>query len=105
MSRPAPLERAALDAARAELGAWTVEDGKLHRELRFADFSEAWGFMTRVALVAEQLDHHPEWSNVWATVVIDLVTHDANGITELDVAFARRVDAIASAPPAARPGG
>lgn len=80
----------------AALSGWAVQDGKLHRELRFADFSEAWGFMSRAALVAEKLDHHPDWSNVWATVVIDLHTHDLGGISTLDVEFARRVDALLS---------
>ncbi|MPY92821.1 MAG: 4a-hydroxytetrahydrobiopterin dehydratase [Acidimicrobiia bacterium] len=84
-----------LAAALRELPAWEVQDGKLHRELGFADFSEAWGFMSRAALVAEKLDHHPDWSNVWATVVIDLSTHDLGGIGTLDVEFAHRVDALA----------
>ena len=59
-------------------------DGKLHRELKFANFSEAFGFMARVALLAEKADHHPDWSNSWNTVVIDLVSHDAGGITDRD---------------------
>jgi 4a-hydroxytetrahydrobiopterin dehydratase len=96
MARPSALSDTEVAAALAELTGWTVEAGKLHRVFRFADFSEAWGFMSRVALVAEQLDHHPDWSNVWATVVIDLVTHDAGGITAVDVAFARRVNLLAA---------
>jgi 4a-hydroxytetrahydrobiopterin dehydratase len=76
---------------------WELRSGKLHRELRFADFNEAFGFMTRVALVADKLDHHPEWSNVWATVVVDLTTHDAGGISELDFELARRIDGFAPA--------
>ena len=81
----------ALDA----LPRWALRDGRLHRELRFADFGEAWGFMTRVALVAERLDHHPDWSNSWATVRIDLVTHDLGTLSTLDVEMARRIDALA----------
>lgn len=70
---------------------WEVVDGRLHRELTFADFSEAFGFMTRVALAAEKADHHPDWSNSWNTVTIDLVSHDASGLTERDVALAEAI--------------
>jgi len=61
---------------------WDVVDGKLHRELVFADFPEAFAFMTRVALAAERLDHHPDWSNSWNKVVIDIVSHDEGRITD-----------------------
>jgi 4a-hydroxytetrahydrobiopterin dehydratase len=81
-------------AALGELPGWSLEGGKLHRELSFASFSEAWGFMSRVALVAESLDHHPEWFNVYATVRIDLNTHDVGGISPFDVEFATRVNAL-----------
>ena len=84
-----------ITAALADLPGWSAGNGALHRELSFADFSEAWGFMARVALIAEKLDHHPNWSNVWSTVVIDLSTHDAGGVTGLDVEFATRVNALA----------
>ncbi len=84
-----------MSAALAELPGWSLRDGKLHRELRFEDFVAAFGFMSRVAIVAEKLDHHPEWSNVWNRVVVDLVTHDAGGITALDLELARRIDALA----------
>lgn len=76
----------------AALAGWSLVDGKLHFEHRFADFNEAFGFMTRVALVAEAMNHHPDWSNCWATVTIDLVTHDAGGITENDLELARRIN-------------
>jgi 4a-hydroxytetrahydrobiopterin dehydratase len=79
----------------AELAAWTVRDGKLHRTYRFGDFVEAFGFMASVALVAERLNHHPEWSNVWNTVVIDLTTHDAGGLTAADFALAREMERLA----------
>ena len=74
---------------------WDEADGRLRRELRFGNFSEAWAFMSRVALLAEKMDHHPNWSNVWSTVVIDLSTHDAGGVTGLDVEFATRVNVLA----------
>jgi 4a-hydroxytetrahydrobiopterin dehydratase len=79
----------------ASLPAWTLTDGSLHRELEFADFGEAFAFMTRVALAAEKADHHPDWSNSWNRVVIDLVTHSAGGVTENDLALARRIDQLA----------
>lgn len=73
---------------------WEVIDGKLHRELSFADFSEAFAFMTRVALAAERADHHPDWSNSWNRVTIDLVSHDAGGLTARDVALAEAINAL-----------
>ena len=68
-----------------ELGAWTVENGKLHREYRFPSFVQAFGFMTQVALLAERAAHHPEWFNVYNRVVVDLTTHEAQGITRKDL--------------------
>ena len=91
----ARLSDAELASALGELPGWSVVAGKLHREYRFADFSEAFGFMTRVALEAERMNHHHEWSNVWSRVVVDLVTHDAGGLTASDVKLARRIDALA----------
>jgi 4a-hydroxytetrahydrobiopterin dehydratase len=76
------------------LSSWSVHDEKLHRELSFPDFVQAFGFMSSVALVAERMDHHPEWSNVYGRVVIDLTTHDAGGITERDFELARRIEAL-----------
>lgn len=80
----------------AELRGWTVVNAKLHREFQFKNFVEAFGFMTTVALIAERLNHHPEWFNVYHRVVIDLVTHDAGGITSVDVEFARAVNRLLS---------
>ena len=74
---------------------WTIVDGKLHREFTFANFVEAFGFMSRCALVAEKMDHHPDWSNSWNTVVVDLVSHDEGGITERDVRLATRMGELA----------
>ncbi len=95
MSRD-PVDAVALAAHLEAHPAWSVVDGKLHRELRFPDFIEAFGFMTRAAIVAQSMDHHPEWSNVYGTVVIDLVTHSAGGITEKDLDLSRALDALAS---------
>jgi 4a-hydroxytetrahydrobiopterin dehydratase len=83
--------RKALD----DLDGWEVVDGKLHKEFEFGDFSEAFGFMARVALAAEKLDHHPDWSNSWNQVVVDIVNHAAGGLTQLCVDLATRVDAVA----------
>lgn len=66
----------------SHLPAWSVVDGKLHRELEFDNFRAAFAFMTAVALEAERLDHHPDWSNSWNRVVVDIVSHAAGGITE-----------------------
>lgn len=63
---------------------WELSDGKLRRQWQFADFSQAWAFMSRVALLAERLDHHPDWSNSWGTVVIELVSHDRGEVTGRD---------------------
>jgi 4a-hydroxytetrahydrobiopterin dehydratase len=90
------LSEAELAKALAELPGWRVENGKLHREWRFTDFNAAFGFMTRVALEAERMNHHPEWSNVWNRVVVDLVTHDAGGLTASDVKLAKKMEALVS---------
>ncbi len=90
-----PLTDTELDAALAELPGWERVGDHLHRELTFPDFARAFGFMASVATVAERLNHHPEWSNVYNRVVIDLTTHDAGGLTGLDVEFARAVSALA----------
>jgi 4a-hydroxytetrahydrobiopterin dehydratase len=88
------------DAARAALAGtlpqWRLVDGRdaIARSFRFADFSEAWGFMARVALLAEAQDHHPEWSNVWNRVEIVLSTHDAGGLSARDVKLAEAIDRL-----------
>ncbi len=89
-----PAARTALPAA---LPAWSMVPGRdaIARSFAFADFSAAWGFMSRVALLAEQHGHHPEWSNVWNKVEITLSTHDAGGLSDKDIALAKAIDAIA----------
>jgi 4a-hydroxytetrahydrobiopterin dehydratase len=88
------------DAERADLGTtvpgWApaLDHDALRREFRFKDFSEAWGFMARVALLAEKLDHHPDWSNVYNTVRIELTTHDAGGLSDNDVQLAQAINHI-----------
>lgn len=74
---------------------WDAERDGIARGFRFADFAEAFAFMTRVALLAERRDHHPEWSNVWNKVDIFLTTHDAGGLTQRDVDLAKAIDACA----------
>ncbi len=89
-----PLTAPDLASLAITLPSWQLVEGKLHRDLVFADFVEAFAFMTKVALVAEALDHHPEWSNVWNRVSIDLVTHDIGGLSHLDVQLAQRIDGL-----------
>ena len=76
------------------LSGWTVENEKLHKELQFDSFVEAFGFMASVALIAESMNHHPEWFNVYNRVTVDLATHDAGGISALDFELAKKIDAL-----------
>lgn len=85
-----------IDALASLLPLWTAADGALTRSFEFADFTEAFAFMTRVAFIAESLDHHPDWSNVYNRVDVSISTHDRNGLTDFDVAFAQQVDALTS---------
>ncbi len=96
MSRPARIGAA---AALARLTSWSVADGDrdaITKTFKFKDFNAAFGWMTRMALAAEKLDHHPEWFNVYNRVEVVLATHDAEGVTELDVTLAALMDAAAS---------
>jgi len=88
------LSASEIEAISTELPQWQRHQDKLVRDFRFADFSEAFAFMTRVALAAEAMGHHPEWSNVWNRVSIALTTHDSGGLTELDRDLARRINAL-----------
>jgi 4a-hydroxytetrahydrobiopterin dehydratase len=89
------------DADRSNLGTtlpqWTpaLDRDAIRRELKFANFNEAWGFMSRVALLAEKFDHHPEWFNVWNTVRIELTTHDVGGLSDKDLQLAQAIDKLA----------
>lgn len=85
-----------IEAGLARHPHWSLKDGKLHRELRFDGFAEAFGFMASVAIVAERMDHHPEWFNVYSRVVIDLTTHDAGGLSARDFKLAAAVDRLAT---------
>lgn len=84
-----------LQAELGRLDGWSVADGKLHKEFAFVDFVAAFGFMTRVALVAEKIDHHPDWSNSWNTVTVDIASHAAGGITAACVKLAGAADGLA----------
>ena len=95
MAAPAKLGEKQIENALRALPGWALRDGKLHRDFEFADFSAAFGFMTRVALAAESRNHHPEWSNVWNRVSVDLVTHESGGISERDVALAQVISELA----------
>jgi 4a-hydroxytetrahydrobiopterin dehydratase len=96
---PQKLTADARTAALAKLAGWSEVKGRdaITRKFVFKDFNEAFGFMTRAALVAEKLDHHPEWFNVYKTVEVTLSTHDAGGLTELDVKLAEVMNALAGA--------
>lgn len=97
--RPTKLSPDARATALATLTAngWAevADRDAIQKTYKFADFSAAWGFMSRTALVAEKLDHHPEWTNVWNRVSVTLTTHDAGGLTELDVTLAEAMDRLA----------
>lgn len=88
------LDTAARAALATELPDWTLEGEHLRRSFRFKDFSAAWGFMARVALLAETQDHHPEWFNVYNRVDIALTTHDAGGLSARDLRLAKAIDAL-----------
>ena len=76
---------------------WSLENGKLYRKFVFRDFVAAFGFMARAAIVAEKMNHHPEWENVYKTVVVNLTTHEAGGITDLDFELAWKMNELAGA--------
>jgi len=94
------LVGAARQAALDDLNGWAEVPGRdaIHKSCHFPNFSAAWGFMTRVALLAEKMDHHPEWFNVYNRVDIALTTHDAGGVTARDIELARRIDRLAPPP-------
>jgi 4a-hydroxytetrahydrobiopterin dehydratase len=94
---PAPrLGEAEIQAALQQLEGWSYAGGKLHRDYAFADFIHAFGFMATAALAIEKLNHHPDWSNAWNRVVVDLTTHDSGGVTRKDVELAHLLDGFAA---------
>jgi 4a-hydroxytetrahydrobiopterin dehydratase len=88
------LDKTARATLATKLPDWLLEGEHLKRSFRFKDFNEAWGFMNRVALLAEAQDHHPEWFNVYSKVDIALTTHDASGLSARDVRLAKAIDAL-----------
>ena len=84
-----------IEAGLSELDGWSLVEGKLEREFKFRDFVTAFGFMSSAALVAESMNHHPEWFNVYNRVKVQLTTHDASGITALDFKLAAKMNALA----------
>lgn len=95
MARPTALPSKDIESRLASLPDWNLEHEKLHRVFKFASFVEAFGFMSQIAILAEKMDHHPEWSNVYNRVEVFLTTHDANGISELDFELAAHMDRLA----------
>ncbi|HKI58296.1 MAG TPA: 4a-hydroxytetrahydrobiopterin dehydratase [Trueperaceae bacterium] len=91
---PQTLDDNAVRDRLSDLEGWTLRSGKLHKEYGFRDFSEAFGFLSRVALLAEKRNHHPEIRNSYSTVVIELVSHDAGGVTDKDIDMAEAIQAL-----------
>jgi len=101
---PTKLSEREVAAEVSKLGGWSVVSGNLHRVFEFKDFTQAFGFMTSVALAAEKMDHHPDWSNSWNKVTIDLCTHSAGGLTKNDFDLAGKIQQIYSGEAARRMG-
>jgi 4a-hydroxytetrahydrobiopterin dehydratase len=95
MARPSIVSAEEREARLANLPGWTLANNKLHREFEFANFVKAFGFMTQIAIIAEKMDHHPEWSNVYNRVEVFLTTHDAGGLTTLDFELAEQMNLLA----------
>jgi len=92
---PEPLSSQAIQSRLSELTQWEInEAGMLHRDFQFSNFLDAFGFMSKVALLAEKMDHHPNWSNVYNRVSIDLTSHDAGGLTSRDFKLAKAIDRL-----------
>ncbi len=92
--RPEKLTDSQIQEELKNLPGWTIHNGKLHKEFVFRDFNQAFGFMTKAALHAEKMDHHPEWFNVYNKLRVDLMTHDAGGITSNDIALAKIFESL-----------
>lgn len=91
---PAQLSEDRIDQELQDLPGWARVDGKLHKEFKFEDFNQAFGFMTRAALHIEKMNHHPEWFNVYNKISVDLTTHDAGGVSENDIKLARILNSL-----------
>jgi len=93
---PVPISQAQRDSLAESLPGWALLEGRdaIRKSFKFADFSQAWGFMCRVALLAETQDHHPEWENVYNRVVITLTTHDTGGLSDRDIKLANSIDRL-----------
>ena len=83
-----------IEASLNDIPGWELRNEKLHRELKFKDFVQAWGFMTQAAILAERMDHHPEWFNVYSKVSLDLTTHEAGGISSRDFELAHQINEV-----------
>jgi 4a-hydroxytetrahydrobiopterin dehydratase len=94
MARPEKLSDEKITAALQKINTWQLRDGAISKQFKFSNFVQAFAFMTKVALEAEKMDHHPDWSNVYNTVTIKLNTHDAGGLTELDFKLAEKIDKL-----------
>jgi len=92
--RPEKLADSQIQQELKSLPGWSIQNGKLHKEFVFKDFNEAFGFMTRAALHAEKMDHHPELFNVYNKLKVDLMTHDAGGITSNDIVLAKVFESL-----------
>jgi len=95
VTRPTALSTKEIEARLESRPDWTLDNGKLHRLFTFESFVEAFGFMSQIAILAEKMDHHPEWSNVYNRVDVFLTTHDARGVSELDFELAKHMDRLA----------
>jgi 4a-hydroxytetrahydrobiopterin dehydratase len=94
MTKSERLDDATIHSRLEQLEGWSVQDGRLHRVFEFADFVQAFGFMATVALVAERMNHHPDWSNSYRTVEVDLSSHDVGGLSARDFELAGHMDGI-----------
>ncbi len=94
MSSLASLDHITIDRLKKMIPDWKIDKKFLSREIKFRNFNEAWGFMTQIALIAEAMNHHPDWSNVYSTVNIRLMTHDSGGLTRLDFELALKINEV-----------
>lgn len=96
MSAPVKLSDSEIQAKLGQVSGWSMVDGQLQKQFQFESFVKAFGWMSSAALLAETMGHHPEWTNVYNKVTVNLTTHDAGGVTELDFTLAQRMDSLAA---------